>query len=275
MADSCKTTGLELCVACQKKHPQDKYESNMEKPLNERIRILRKGKLCCGCLKPMAKDHNANNCQQRLTCRICAACHPTILHGYVPKVKTDSSQSTENSECSSRNTVGEENVTCASVNGKFDVEVISMCVVPIKISHQNCKKTIRTYAMLDNCSQGSFIKQDLLKRLGVDGQKLSLNLKTLTGEKSEETLMVDNLKVAGVNKMNNDWISLPKVYSKKTLPVEKDDVATPEKVSKWKYLDSVKSEIIQTDDIEIGMLIGANCIKGCINWQIIKTSFPY
>ena len=86
--------------------------------------------------------------------------------------------------------------------------------------------------MLDNCSQGSFIKQDLLKRLGVDGQKLSLNLKTLTGEKSEETLMVDNLKVAGVNKMNNDWISLRKVYSKKTLPVEKEEAATPEKVSK-------------------------------------------
>ena len=62
--------------------------------------------------------------------------------------------------------------------------------------------------MLDNCSQVGFIKQDLLKRLGVDGQKLSLNLKTLTGEKSEETLMVGNLKVAGVNKMNNDWISL-------------------------------------------------------------------
>ena len=98
-------------------------------------------------------------------------------------------------------------MTCASVNGKFDVEVISMCVVPIKISHQNCKKTIRTYAILDNCSQGHFIKQNLLKRLGVDGQKLSLNLKTLTGEKSEETLTIDNLdnlKVAGVNKMNND-----------------------------------------------------------------------
>ena len=41
--------------------------------------------------------------------------------------------------------------------------------------------------MLDSCSQGSFIKQDLLKRLGVGCQKLSLNLKTITGEKSEET----------------------------------------------------------------------------------------
>ena len=42
----------------------------------------------------------------------------------------------------------------------------------------------------------------------MDSQKLSLNLKTLTGEKSKETLMVDNLKVAGINKMH-DWISIP------------------------------------------------------------------
>ena len=97
--------------------------------------------------------------------------------------------------------------------------------------------------------------------MDVDCQKLSLSLKTITGDKSKETLRVDNLKVAGVNKMNNGRISLPKVYSKKTLPVEKGEVETPEKVSKWKYLDSVKSEITQRDDIEIGMLIGANCMK--------------
>ena len=81
--------------------------------------MLRKGKLCYRCLKPMAKDHNAKNSQQRLTSRIYAACDPTILHGYVPKVKTGSSQSTANSECLSRNTAGDDNVTCASVNGKF------------------------------------------------------------------------------------------------------------------------------------------------------------
>ena len=73
--------------------------------------------------------------------------------------------------------------------------------------------------------------------------------------------MVDKLKVAGVNKSNNDWISLPKVHSKKTLPVEKEEVATSEKVSKWNYLDSIKSEITQTDDIEVGMLFRANRVK--------------
>ena len=89
--------------------------------------------------------------------------------------------------------------------------------------------------------------------------------------------MVDNLKVAGVNKMNNDWISLSKVYSKKIFPVEKEEVAIPEKVSKWKYLDSIKLEITQTDDIEIGMLVGASCMKALELLKVIlsKDGGPY
>ena len=64
MVDGSKITGLELYVDCQKKHPLNKCESIMEKVLNEKIKILRKGKLCYGCLKHMAKDYNAKNCQQ-------------------------------------------------------------------------------------------------------------------------------------------------------------------------------------------------------------------
>ena len=50
----------------------------------------------------------------------------------------NSSQSTANYACSSRNAAGEENVTCALLIDKFDVEIICMCVEPIKVSHQNC-----------------------------------------------------------------------------------------------------------------------------------------
>ena len=67
------------------------------------------------------------------------------------------------------------------------------------------------------------------------------------------------------------------VYSKKTLPVEKEEVATPEKASKWKHLYSIKSEITQTDDTDIGMLIGANCRKALVPLKIIpiKDGGPY
>ena len=76
-----------------------------------------------------------------------------------------------------------DTVKCASVKGKPDTEVISMCVVPVWIAHRNSTKMVKTYAMLDNCSQGSFIKDEITEDLGISGTKLKISLKTLTGEK--------------------------------------------------------------------------------------------
>ena len=88
----------------------------------------------------MAKDQNAKNSLQRLTY---VASHAKLLHSWVPKVKTDNRRNITNPECLSNNATGD--------NQDFTLE--------------NCKKTIKTYAMLDNCSQGSFIKEYLLKGL--------------------------------------------------------------------------------------------------------------
>ena len=50
--------------------------------------------------------------------------------------------------------------------------VISMCVVPVKVSYAGTKKQILTYAMLDNCSQGCFMKDSIRKNLGADVERL-------------------------------------------------------------------------------------------------------
>ena len=39
-----------------------------------------------------------------------------------------------------------------------------------------------------------------------------------------------------------------KFFSLDELHIDKDDVATPEKISKWKYLDKIANEINQTSD---------------------------
>ena len=55
------------------------------------------------------------------------------------------------------------------------------------------------------------------------------------------------------------WIELPRAYSKQSLPVERGEIATPNK--KLDYLKSISREITQQGDTELGMLIGANCMK--------------
>ena len=74
----------------------------------------------------------------------------------------------------------------------------------------------KTYVMLNNSIQGSFIKEEIIKEFGITGKKLKLSLKALTDEKSEELAAVDGLVVSGIScgKAGSvGWIEIPKVYS--------------------------------------------------------------
>ena len=42
-------------------------------------------------------------------------------------------------------------------------------------------KEVKTFALLDTCSQGAFVTEDLISKLGVSGVKTSINIKTLNG----------------------------------------------------------------------------------------------
>ena len=64
---------------------------------------------------------------------------------------------------------------------------------------------------------------------------------------------------------------LPKLYSIKDLPVDKEEIATPEKITEWKYLKSITKEIVQNDYVCIGLLIGANFMKVLEPMQVIAS----
>ena len=174
----------DVCIYCNERHKLECCNSFMDKTLKERIKFLAKQKSCYGCLKPMTEGHNAKTCTQRLTCSSCKGNHPTFLHGYTPnkKSKTDGNQAVDGEGNIKSNFAGFNNdLKCASMIGKTGSKVISMCIVPAKVKHETDKDTITTYAMLDNCSQGSFIHDNLVKELGVNGMKTTLNRKALHG----------------------------------------------------------------------------------------------
>ena len=63
-------------------------------------------------------------------------------------------------------------------------------------------------------------------------------MKTLNGERSESTTAIKGLQVAG-SKDGSEWVKLPRIYTRKHLPVEKKEVATPEKIEEWDYLKRI------------------------------------
>ena len=111
-------------------------------------------------------------CAQRWTCSIHKGNHATPLHGYAPNKtpKKDGSRKISGGENLKNNfACFNSDLKCASASGKAVPKVISMCIVLVRVQHKDGKGMIQTYAMLDNCSQGSFIHENLVKEIGVCG----------------------------------------------------------------------------------------------------------
>ena len=166
-------------------------------------------------------------------------------------------------------------VKCASTNTGSDV--ISMCIVPVQITSTNTSKKVHTYALLDSCSQGTFILDQLANDLGISGRKTSLTIKTLNGEFSSNSTALEGLKVASINEGNSEWLPLPRTFTRSDLPVGNDDITKPSQLRKWKYLEKITDQLTYSDDISVGLLIGANCTKALEPIEILhsRNGGPY
>ena len=169
---------------CAKNHDLEQCKAYLTKSVDERSKYLSTKKFCYGCLKPISKTHTARNCNQRRACKVCNEKHPTSLHGFKLEKKTnqgavndtpDQSGTSQDGVLKSNVTVCDENIACAST--KFSTQVISMSVVPVIIEHKDSTKEIITHTILDSCSQGTFIVEDLVNALEIDGIDTSVVVK--------------------------------------------------------------------------------------------------
>ena len=59
--------------------------------------------------------------------------------------------------------------------------------------------------------------------------------------------------------------------------MDSNEVATIDKIKRWGYLDKIKAEVNANDNIEVPLLIGANCVKALESRELIasKNGGPY
>ena len=119
--------------------------------------------------------------------------------------------------------------------------------------------------MLDNCCQGCFVKDSFRKNLGADGRKTEITIKTLNSEQKMNSTVMSGLKIrSDSDEDNKRWLDLPAPYSKEELSADVEEVLTRENIEIWDHLEK---KVPKASDIEIGLLIGANCAKG---WNLKK-----
>ena len=61
------------------------------------------------------------------------------------------------------------------------------------------------------------------------------------------------------------WVKVSKLHSRKEIPVDPSEVATPLKLKKWDYLYCIAGKIASDDAVSIDVLIGSNYTKASLH----------
>ena len=269
------TKNVSRCPHCEKAHDLDKCRDYLQLSVDERKKFLFKNRLCFCCYEATNKDHFAKTCKKRRKCEICREEHPTGLHGYQRSNVSRNVDHQARKETFSAYIDGEkgsiEKKSLVANCTKLIAEVISLSIVPVKITHPEYSTVVITNALLDNGSQGTFIHKELLKKLKAPSIPASISIKTMTGEETVSCKAIDNLEVSAIVEPAAK-IKLPKTYSRSELPVDKEEIPTTERIKKWKYLNKIHQYLPQNEDnIEIGILIGGNCPRALEPLEMIPS----
>ena len=190
------------------------------------------------------------NCNQKRVCKVCNQNHPTSLHVF--KVNAIADQCNEDGS--------------------------GMCVVVVRLSHSlQPGVELLVYAMLDECSQGCFINEDILMEFSdIRKEETSCSTNTLHGDETAPSLKSTGFVVKcseshEIEHNTYEGIELPEVYSRFGIPLDKSDIPSEQFIAKWDYLDQVSRAYCKEDGIRVGLIIGRNCKKALEPIQVIPS----
>ncbi|XP_071580935.1 uncharacterized protein [Temnothorax nylanderi] len=168
--------GAAQCPICKNEHFAFKCKSFLDMSPQQRVEAVRKHSLCFNCL---ASSHIKQDCKSG-NCRICHKRHHTLLH---LKSTVDTNQSNQqasqgtasSSESTALNIVQEvstqaEKACSLHVNSESKTEQVLLASA-IVIIYDSCGRECVARALLDGCSQFSFMTERLRQRLQLKGKR--------------------------------------------------------------------------------------------------------
>ena len=234
------------CKMCGKTHDLDDCKEYLKKTLQERREFLKDKDLCFACCQA---GHRSNGCAQRKTCKTCSRRHPTGLHDDNFRLnqvatKKQNPSSEQSTDVLTATHVETEEAFCSAVGTGLKA----------------AGKEVLTYAMLDSCSTGTFLLEDIAACLDAKGTDTKLMVKTVNGTQLHDAKALNGLIVTDLNGENR--IDLPKTFTKEDISAIEVNVPAPELARKWKHLKRIADCMpSQLHGAKVGLLIGSNCPK--------------
>ena len=241
------------CPSCKRNHWLSQCEEFKKLSVSNCYQFVRANKLCVSCLVP---GHFVQDCSKRSFCHIqgCTKKHSTYLHvKETPPSQNKKDCQTEPPATPSAAQASNSYLNSVNMSRVTSSSVVVLSIVPVKIKVKGSSKKVLTYAFLDSGSNASFCTEDLLRKLGTEGKKMSLSLTTMQMSNQSIECSLVNLEVSELSEKN--LIELPMVYSMPSLPVSNDSVGTQEDVNSWPHLKGIEMRSIES---EVSLLIGSD-----------------
>ena len=241
------------CVACNAVNHKI-YSCSVFKALDipSRADLVKEKGLCFRCLNT---DHRVKDCRSKFTCDAvpgCKGAHHRLLHG-APRVYQPQSNSnvrqTQNSADPSVSFA--PSVNMVSNLSKPPTFITLLNVVPIKVIANG--KVFKTFALLDNGSDVSLIRQDVANYLNLIGPKRRVTFNTFHGEDPAIDTMTVNFLVKSVDESFE-----VSIYNASTVPrlnLSRRSFNLQALQRRWPHLAEVKSGSINYSEVTV--LIGA------------------
>ena len=126
------------------------------------------------------------------------------------------------------------NAFCHSA--KPNESVILHAILPVRVKTKGNTKSVITYGFYDNGSGGYFLRENLREQLGVNDERMELQLSIMHGQSLVTTMVVKDLVVTDME--DKYPIEIPWSYTRMKIPMTEQQIPTPEFVEQWEHLRS-------------------------------------
>ncbi|KAL0177328.1 hypothetical protein M9458_026222, partial [Cirrhinus mrigala] len=253
------------CIFCQGDHTMEQCKKLQKMLHKEKLEFLKGKGLCFSCL---TAGHMSKACEEKKSCQICSATHPTLLHiKQKPKDSTKEEVSKEEPRDESPKVVSGfvDAGDTSSQTGAGGTDSI-LAIVPVRVKAKKGNKVLTCYAFLDPGSNASFCTNKLANDLHLQGKNVNILLTTMGEQKAVSCKAVPDLEVSSLE--GDDFIELTEVFAQKVIPVSKENIPTQEDVDKWPHLQDVRIPSINAD---VGLLIGTDVAKALEPEEVIRS----
>ena len=246
------------CPLCKGSHYLGRCDKYTPLTEVEKLQIVQRLKVCFNCIKP---GHPLKDCTSEITCKAadCGEKHHTSIHKVYKEL--------------------EEKAKSKSNGGADDTKVVSLLrspkevyllVVPVLI-HPPAGEPVLTYALLDNCSQSTLLRDDMARKLNLRGNSDILNIGTIKDKAEGIPVECISLEISSQDKKFRTTIEEVSVVPASRLHMPgRPRLADMHDPDLFTHLDDVDINPISSESIT--MLIGANLPDAVLTLDVRRGS---